>query len=197
MINMTNVQKPEPLRNHKRVAGTLPNDGNIEFIGIPQTLEVIWFQYGNQHSFKNLPQKYFNLLAASYHQDLAAVQDIGRMAYDYDRQVELYTYFMYGDADFTPDIVEDELQPAENYRHQVDCISIGWMTKDITLNGHALNKRDIKICDLLLANLPDKAIADELGIAHSTFDVHKRNLYRKANVDNKGAFLLQLINERI
>tara|TARA_R110002167_G_scaffold364968_1_gene588378 strand:+ start:32720 stop:33316 length:597 start_codon:yes stop_codon:yes gene_type:complete len=198
MINTdTNVQQTPLLRNNLRIAGMLPDDKDIEFIGIPSTMEVIWFQFGNQHAFSQLPDAYFQLLAEKYKSDVMAVQDIRAMAYDYERQIELYTYFIYGDADFTPDIIDGILQPAENFRHCTDCISLQWITKDITINDSPLNTRELTICDGILGNLPDKVIAHNLGIALSTFDFHKRNLYKKAGVDNKGAFLIKLFNERI
>ncbi|MGB5818849.1 MAG: helix-turn-helix transcriptional regulator [Saonia sp.] len=198
MINTTaNLRKKHLPRNHHRVAGTLPDDSDIEFIGIPSTMEVIWFQYGNQHSFSTLPNKYFELLSQRFHSDFRAVRDIGNMTFDYDRQIELYTYFVYGDADFSPDIVDGMLQPAENYRHDMDCISLKWLSKDITLNEKPLNKRELAICDMMMENYTDKLMAHNLNISISTFDFHKRNLYRKAGVDNKNAFLLKLVKERI
>ena len=192
-----NLQNNHLLRNQNRVAGTLPSDCDIEFIGIPATMEIIWFQYGNQHSFAQLPDDIFQLLADRYHTDEAAQKDISEMTFDYDRQIEIYTYFVYGDADFSPDIIDGELQPAENYRHKLDCISLNWLTKDITLNGIPLNKRELLICDMLLENYTDKLMANKLNIAVPTFDFHKRNLYKKACVDNKAAFIIKLFNERI
>lgn len=197
MINTANLQKKATPRNHSRVAGTLPNDSNIEFIGIPSTMQCIWFQYGNQHSFAQLPGKYFSLLEESYLKDYKAVQDISVMTVDHHRQVELYAYFMYGDADFTPDIIDGVLQPAENYRHNMDCISLKWLHKDITLNGKPLNKRELAICDMMMENYTDKLMAHNLNIALATFDHHKRNLYVKAGVNNKTAFILKLVTERI
>lgn len=192
-----NLRKSHLLHNQNRVAGTLPTDRNIEFIGIPATMEVIWFQYGNQHAFNTLPNEIFQLLADRYHTDEAAQADISEMTYDYDRQIELYTYFTFGDADFTADVIDGELQPAENYRHQLNCISLDWCTKDITLNGIALNKRELLICDMLLENDTDKLMAHRLGIAPATLDHHKRNLYKKAGVDNKAAFIIKLFKERV
>jgi len=192
----TNVQKKRRL-HQKRVAGTLPNDSNIEFIGIPSTKEVIWFQYGNQHAFCHLPEKYFNLLSERFHSDYRAVLDISAMESDPERQVELYTYYVFGDADFTADIIDGVLQPSENYRHSQDCISLQWVSKEITLNGSVLNSRDLKICDLMMLNLPDKQIASELGISMPTLDFHKKNLYVKAKVPNKAAFVIKLMEERI
>ncbi|WP_421801793.1 helix-turn-helix transcriptional regulator [Flagellimonas sp.] len=192
----TNVQKKRRL-HQKRVAGTLPNDNNIEFIGIPSTKEVIWFQYGNQHAFCNLPEKFFNLLNERFHSDYRAVLDISALETDPVRQVELYTYYVFGDADFTPDIIDGVLQPSENYRDTQDCISLKWMSKEITINGNPLNSRDLKICDMMILNLPDKQIACELGISMPTLDFHKKNLYAKANVPNKAAFVMKLMEERI
>lgn len=192
-----NLQNTHLLTNQKRVAGTLPHDCDIEFIGIPKTKEVIWFQFGNQHAFSQLPDDIFKKLAEKYHSDPVAVEDITGLTWDYDRQVEIYTYYVYGDADFTPDVINGVLQPSENYRHQLDCISLKWLTKNITINGEVLNNRELLICDMLLENYTDKVMADELNIALPTLDHHKRNLYKKAGVNNKAAFIIKLFNERI
>lgn len=199
MINtVANLRKTTATRNKNlRVAGTLPDDSDIEFIGIPTTKQVIWFQYGNQHSFATLPDRYFDLLTDLYHSDYRAVIDIGGMTTDSDRQIELYTYYLYGDADFSPDIIDGVLQAPENFRDSIDCISLKWLTKDITLNGKPLNKRELIICDMMLENYTDKLMAHNLNIALATFDHHKRNLYKKAGVDNKSAFIMKLFNERI
>jgi len=191
-----NVQKKRKL-TQRRVAGTLPNDANIEFIGIPKTKEVIWFQFGNQHAFCNLPTRFYTLLESRYLSDYKAVLDISAMTTDPKRQVELYTYYVFGDADFTPDIIDGVLQPSENYRDTEQCISLQWVSKEITINGIPLNSRDLKICDLMILNLPDKEIAYELGITLPTLDFHKRNLYQKAGSVNKAAFIMKLMEERI
>lgn len=196
--NVANLQKNILLtRTHKRVSGTLPNDSGIEFIGIPSTKEVIWFQYGNQHSFKTLPIQYIKQLTAMYVKDTKAVLDLSELQVPFLRQLELFTYYIYGDADFSPDIVDGKLQAAENYRHTTNCISLQWASKKLTINSIPLNKREIIICDCLLANYTDKLTAHTLGITLSTLDFHKRNLYKKAKVDNKAAFILKIINERI
>ncbi len=193
--NTANLEKMP--RTHKRVAATMPTDTNIEFIGIPSTKEVIWFQYGNQHSFENLPIPIITKLASKYYSDTCAVAEITFMATDYKRQLEIYTYYIYGDADFTPDVIDGELQPAENFRDKKDCILLKWNSKDITIDGQPLNTREINLIDLMMEGLPDKVIAHVFGITLSTLEYHKKRLYTKANVSHKDAFLLKILNERI
>ena len=137
MINAANLQKP--FRTHKRVAGTMPFDSNIEFIGIPSTQEVIWFQYGNQHSFNTVPKIVLKQLQTKFFSDSPAVRDLAKIDATLERKIEIYTYFCFGDADFTPDVIDGILQPSENFRHSVDCISLKWKNKDLTIDGKVLN----------------------------------------------------------
>ncbi|MDD7912962.1 helix-turn-helix transcriptional regulator [Polaribacter ponticola] len=195
MINAANLQKP--FRTHKRVAGTMPFDSNIEFIGIPSTQEVIWFQYGNQHSFNTVPKIVLKQLQTKFFSDSPAVRDLAKIDATLERKIEIYTYFCFGDADFTPDVIDGILQPSENFRHSVDCISLKWKTKDITIGKTVLNSRDIKITDLIWNGYPDKYIANVLNITMSTYDYHRRNLYRKAGVTNKADFINKVTEERI
>ncbi|CAA0150843.1 helix-turn-helix transcriptional regulator [Tenacibaculum maritimum] len=195
MINNANLQKP--LRTHKRVAGTMPYDANIEFIGIPSTKEVIWYQYGNQHSFSTLPESIYDQLAAKFHSDIPAMKDLGMLGVSYKRQIEMFTYFCYGDADFTPDVIDGVLQEAENFRHSSNCISLKWTTKNLTIDGTPLNTREIIMTDLISNGYPDKQIASILNITISTYDYHRRNLYKKAGVTHKSDFILKIVEERI
>ncbi|MFI1771024.1 helix-turn-helix transcriptional regulator [Thalassobellus citreus] len=193
ITNTANLQK----QNNKFIAGMMPNDHNIEFVGIPATEEVIWFQRGHTHQFKHLPRLEYNLLLEAYLENPGAAAYCRKKSDDQRRQVEIFTYHMYGEADFTPDIIDGVLQPSENYRHSKEWNYENWSNKHITINGHHLNTRQIAICDMMLEDKLDKQMADALNIAVSTLPHHKRKLYELAGVQSKAQFVMVLKDERI
>ena len=170
-------------------AGIAPNDHNIEFIGCKQTLTTFWMQYGNIHAFENLHQDIYNKYEALYLKDLPARRIITMnhpdSVYNMRRQVELFILFNWGDLDTTPDIIDGEIQPSENFRLKEDCISLGFDTKNIDINGVPLSKRFIKMIDAWKLGKLDSVIAEELGIGITTYDFHKSKLFKILGASSK------------
>lgn len=172
-------------------AGFALNDNNIEFVGNRENSSVIWLQNGTAHAFENLPSKIFKLLKDDLYECEDAVKEIKRffkqknIPVTLSNMVELYTYLMYGDLDNTPDVINGVLQPSENFRASANCISLAFKKKTIQINGYILNKRQLTILDGIVAGLPDKAIAHNLGITQPTLDFHKNKLFKGINVSCK------------
>ena len=182
------------------IAGLLQEDSGIEFFGIPKTLEVQFIQNGHTHSFNELPVTAISALRNAYNTNHEAREVLGRYkengkTVSAARQLELYTYFMYGGLDSTPDIIDGELQEPENYRHKQDCISLQFKT--IKLNGCPLKPREVKMIDLILEDHKNSVIALEMGIALPTFNQHDAELKKKAGVQSKPALLLKAWKEGI
>lgn len=170
-------------------AGLALNDNNIEFVGSKDTKTVIWLRNGNAHAFKNLPGEIYSKLKAAYLSDPEAVKAF-QIFYpnmvDETRQVELYTYYVYGDLDSKPDIINGELQPSENFRDTEDCISLAFNSKNIDFMGIPLKIRQIKMIDAWSKGIPDKTIAsDILEIALTTYDFHKSKLFKLLQAESK------------
>ena len=109
----------------------------------------------------------------------------------------LYTYYCYGDLDNTPDIKDGALQPAENYRHERDCISLQFDSKEITINGIPLKPREIRMIDSFSQEDKDEIVAIELGIVRNTLNQHKKSLFQKARVASKIGLMVKVFEERI
>ena len=185
MINTNKITNFSP---YPQIAGVMPNDSNIEFIGVRKTKQVLWMQNGNNHYFSDLPLQYYKLLKNAYLKDHKAIEFLSQVTPELRKQVELYTYYMYGDVDSTPDIFNGELAPSENFRDSQDCPSLLWNSKNINIGPHILSPRQLLIVDcILLKNLPDKAIASVMGISHKTLDFHKSKLFTLIGVKNKMA----------
>ena len=183
------------------IAGLLPKDSSIEFYGLPERMEVQWLQNGHSHTFKELDRQSFAILGNAYNSNAQArahishiVDENGRFI-SYARQVEIYTYFMFGGLDGNPDMVDGELQEPENYRHQEDCPSLAF--KKIKLNGSPLKPREIRMIDLMMEDHLDVVIAEEMGIAIPTYNQHKKELFTKTGTSNKAALMVAAVRNGI
>lgn len=194
---MINENKSTKTQHTAQIAGVHPGDNNMEFVGEKSTQQVLWIQNGHALPFEFLPRKIYRNCQQQYLNDGPAVEQLNKLNVSEERKVELYIYHLYGDLDTTPDVINEELQPSENFRHTKTCNSVNWDTKWITMNGVALTNRDLRIIDFLIEGLPDKAIAAELGISTSTFDFHKRNLYKKTGVQCKIELVIKALKQHI
>ena len=183
MINNDKTTNFSPI---PQIAGLMPNDSTIEFIGNRRTKQVMWMQNGCNHYFTDIPLEYFLLLKKAYLRDPKAVWFLSSVTPHLNQQVELYTYYLYGEIDSTPDIKNGKLSASENFRHSRNCPSLLWNSKNINIRSHILTPRQLIIIDsILIQNLPDKAIAAVLGISITTLDFHKAKLLKAVGVTNK------------
>lgn len=182
-------------------AGISPADHNIEFVGVPATKTVLWFQNGNSHQWKHIPETIYDALEELFLTDQQAVAFFGSMykheADNVNRLVEIYTYYLYGQLDNTPDVIDGVLQPCENFRENKDCPSLKFNNKYIDIDGVHLSQRDLQILDDIIEGLPDKMIAHRLGIAIGTFDFHKKNLFTKLGVDSKVGLAVKTLKNNV
>ena len=194
---MINKDKFTEKRPPTQVAGLLPEDSNIEFYAVTENKRVVWLQNGRTLDWHYLPEWIFKLCKNQYKKDIKAVEDLSQITTNLNRQVELYVYYLYGDLDCTADILNGQLTASENFRETKNDASLSWNYKHITMGEAILTQRDIQIIDMILENLPDKAIASKMNIAHSTFDFHKRNLFKRANVGNKQELIIAAFNHHV
>jgi DNA-binding CsgD family transcriptional regulator len=194
---MINSNKITDFTPSEQIAGVMPNDSNIEFIGIRKTKEVLWLQNGSNHYFKDLPTKFYDLLKSAYQADDKAVDYISSLTDNEQRQVEIYTYYMYGEVDGTPDIANGKLSSSENYRDKQNCPSLNFSSKNLNIDDHILTDRQITIIDLIGKDMPDKAIADELGISTKTLDFHKHNLFKAVGVQTRVSLIKKAIQHKV
>lgn len=112
--------------------------------------------------------------------------------------IEQFAFCVYGAADHEPDFdAEGNLQEADNFICSHNCKCLKWESKKITVDGKKLTPRQIEIVQLLASDLPDKAIADELGITESTLNTHKSQLFEKFNVASKPGLIKKAIEQKI
>lgn len=183
----TSNQIPQQL-----VAGmNLKNDTDIEFFGIKKNKTVQFLRGGHVYYFGQLPPKYYVLLLNKMYADKPALayfkklEDEAGVKLSTTRKVELYTYYLYGSLDHKADIQNGILQPSENFRDKLDCPSLSFSGKDITIDGQRLTLRDLTIIDMSARECTDFEIAEKLNIAMPTLDFHKKKLFIKTGTHCK------------
>ena len=197
-MNNNQCKSTKTNTTHQRiVAGVLPSDNNIEFVGVTETKQVLWLQNGNNHYFTDLPAKYVELLRKEYKNNPLAHEYLSKVTPNPSRQLELFTFYMYGALDTTPDIKDGVLSPSENFRSSKNCPSLRWENKNITIGDHILSARELFITDMFASNAPDKAIAVALEISDSYFNDVKKKLYKKAGVNTKTGYVIKAMQEQI
>ena len=202
MINMNKSNKNQaPVQI---VAGLLPSDSAIEFIGIQETQTVIWVQHGCAREFKDLAAENYMICWQSYHKDMGARSILQQPYRSLERQVELYIYYMCGAVDGVADLKNGKLNFSENLRTSKNCISLKFDYKHITIGGKKLTDRELTIIDYIKEDLPDKMIAGllinksgKVGVSQSTYDFHKRNLFNKIGVKTKPALMMAVMQHGI
>ncbi|SDS13777.1 regulatory protein, luxR family [Gillisia sp. Hel1_33_143] len=182
------------------IAGLLPGDSNIEFFGCWDTLEVKFTQNGSTHNFNELSPEDTRTLMNAYNSNLDARTVLSTYKEDGKivsraRQLELYTYFMYGGTDNHADMIDGVLQEPENYRHTRNCISLKFKT--IKLNGNPLKNREIFMLDEMLEDHKNLVIAMKMKIAESTYNQHDAELKQKAGVHSKHGLLVRAWQEGV
>lgn len=182
-------------------AGISPCDNNIEFVGVPDTKTVLWLNHGNSRQWKHLPKDIYNSLEELFLTDDEAVKflttNFSDDAHNINRLVEIYTYYMYGQLDNSPDVIDGALQPSENFRDHKNCPSLLFSNKVIDIDGIHLSQRDLQILDDIIEGLPDKLIAMRLSISIGTFDFHKKNLFTKLGVDSKVGLAVKTLKNNL
>lgn len=173
------------------------NTLDIEFIGIRKNRTVQFLKAGKIYPFSELEPRYYRLLLDKYLDDAPAMAYFASMEIPLERQVELYTYAMWGDLDHTPDIINGVLQPSENFRDTKDCFSLHFAFKQFTLCGETLNERDLIIIDMSAMECTDYAIADRLNIALQTLDSYKTKLFKRVGCQSKLGLVSQSYREHL
>ncbi|WP_336092599.1 hypothetical protein [Leeuwenhoekiella sp. CH_XMU1409-2] len=191
--------KTTPLKPFKQDFTTCENDSEstVEFFAIRKNMTVMFFQNGVCKRWEELHPQLFTIMANAYQKDAGAKQYLESWNLNYNRQVELFTYFGWGTLDHQPDILNGVLQPCENFRHGEDCPSVHFDTKEFTINRQPLNKRDLQIIDVAASGLSNLVAAEKLGIAISTYNSQKADLFKKTGTDNVVSLVMAAAKEKL
>jgi DNA-binding NarL/FixJ family response regulator len=59
--------------------------------------------------------------------------------------------------------------------------------------GATLTRRKIEIADLVSQGLPNRTVADQLGVGEGTVKIHLHNIYRKLGISKRTGLMLGMI----
>ena len=194
---MINTHKSNQNLQTPPIAGLFPGDDSVEFVGNRETKKVLWLQNGSNHYFTDLPADHYNLVKTEYLKTPNAVKFCSAIYKKEKDQVELFTYYMYGDLDNTPDIKKGVLSASENFRDKKDCPSLLWNSKNITIDRYILTPRDLVMIDMMADDFIDTAIADAIHVSVSYYDQLKRNLFNYTNTHSKTALVLKAKEQNV
>jgi hypothetical protein len=188
--NNTNLLAPQ-------IAGFFPKDHNIEFIGNRAKRTTLFIQNGKVQFFTDLPLAAYNLVKKAYLKDEKAILFCSKIHSELKDQVELYAYYMWGDADTTPDILKGILSPSENFRDQINCPSLLWESKNITIDNCILTPRQLVIIDMIADDCLDTVIATAIGVSVPHYNSLKRDLFHHTNTHTKTSLALKAKTQKV
>ncbi|QQV91386.1 LuxR family transcriptional regulator [Polaribacter phage Leef_1] len=194
---MINNCKSNQISAPLQIAGLFPSDNSIEFVGNRETKRTLWMRGGHVSYFTDLPTAEYNLVKEAYLKLPKAVAFCSAIHKELKDQVELFTYYMFGDLDATPDIKDGVLAPSENFRDKRNCPSLHWETKQITIDTYILTPRDLLMIDMMADDYKDAVIAEAIGVCHSHYDALKRKLFTYTNTQSKPALLLKAKEQNV
>ena len=71
-------------------------------------------------------------------------------------------------------------------RETAECLSIGDIDPTLT-------RREAEIAQLVLQGLPNKTVAEQLGVVEGTVKIHLHNIYRKLGISKRTGLMLGMI----
>lgn len=96
-------------------------------------------------------------------------------------QLKKYVSCRFGGLDFSPDIIDGELQKGEywNCPERGKCPGENILCSSPIVNGYPLSNLEIKLTQLLTTDQTNETIATGLGLPLGTFHKLKKELYEK------------------
>jgi DNA-binding CsgD family transcriptional regulator len=181
---------------HQLPAGLLIGDKRTEMFGCRETKKVYALSDGKTIPFNELNRYKRALIFEKLLSDEKAFEDLKNLSQD--EAIENFAFCVYGAADHEPDFDEEgNLQSADNFICSNNCKCLKWKSKEITVDGKKLTPKQIEIIQLLASDMPDKQIADALGICESTLDTHKKQMFIKFEVTSKAGLIIKATQQKI
>ena len=162
------------------------SDSSIEFF--TQDNKVKAFSQGKIRDFYDVPFTSLLILREALEKDSAADTVLKEWHPESEmKRMEKFVSCRFGGLDFKPDIKDLELQSGEYWPCPLRgvCRGEGIVCKPLEYNGSALSQKEIKLIQLLPTSLTNEALADQVKLPMGTFNLFKKELYKKLNVQTK------------
>ncbi len=168
----------------KAIPGITAN--GIEFFEKEGEIKMI--HQGEVKDFLEIPHLVLGILKSEINKNAPVKQALEETHPDSEiRQIKQFIECRFGGLDSVPDILDNELQPAE-YRNcpvRKACTLKGTLCSKFQYNGHILEWEEIELVQLLSTNMKNEVIAQELNIPLGTFHAMKKRLYEVFQVSTK------------
>ncbi|MGL5276391.1 helix-turn-helix domain-containing protein [Myroides sp.] len=164
------------------IPGLLPGDNNIEIFSDKENRVAYFIQNGRTRVIEKLPQEIKSKLYTMLANDPIAIEDLKE--YKFHEALNEYVICMFGKLDNTPDIINGEIQLAEE-SCEPGCRCQKWQSKITGIDKYGLTDKEKEILRYLVKGKADKAIAIKLNISPNTVSTHKMNVFRKLNVHSR------------
>ncbi|EHO05369.1 hypothetical protein HMPREF9714_03307 [Myroides odoratimimus CCUG 12901] len=169
--------------NQKRlIPGILPGDTNIEIFSDKENKVAYFIQNGRTRVIDKLPQEIKSKLYTMLVNDPIALKDLG--SYTLSKALNEYASCMFGKLDHTPDILDGEIQQAEE-SCEPGCRCHRWQSKVTGIDKYGLTDKEKEVLRYLVKGKADKAIAIKLNISPNTVSTHKMKVFKKLNVHSR------------
>jgi DNA-binding CsgD family transcriptional regulator len=194
MINSSKITQNQAI---PQTPGLFPSDDRIEFYGNRTTKDVFYFQNGQTHHFTNLPSEVYQAIKDVYLKDAPAMAFLSTIHSELTDQIKMFTYFVWGGLDDTPDWENGKLSESENFLDSDDCPSLLWQSKAITIDRYILKPRDRVMIKLMAEGHLDFVIAEMIDVSVSHYDKLKRDLFNYTNTNNKTSLVLKAKEQKV
>ncbi|MDM1502293.1 helix-turn-helix transcriptional regulator [Myroides marinus] len=169
--------------NQKRlIPGIIPGDTNIEIFSDKTTRTAYFIQNGRTRVIDKLPQEIKTKLYTMLANDPIAREDL--KDFKFHEALNEYVICMFGKLDNTPDIINGEIQLAEE-SCEPGCRCQKWQSKITGIDKYGLTHKEKEVLRYLVNGKADKAIATKLNISPNTVSTHKMRVFKKLNVHSK------------
>jgi len=167
----------------KLPAGLL--DNNLEFFNDPKNIEICYALTGG-HVFRvnELPFPIIHLIDLDMKAHPEKLEALVAIGYETEEaQREKYCSCCFGGFDGEPDVLDGKFLHAEYWPcpSRLNCPVEAKLCNALEISpGKYLTKRELQVFKLIY--LPEKEIADQLGISVETVKIHKKHISEKTGL---------------
>jgi DNA-binding CsgD family transcriptional regulator len=164
-------------------------DKGIEFFTADQGLLMV-ITDGKMFPFTDSPLEILDQLSDQLENDPEAMMALDKFGItDPVERLQQFAICRYGDYDLRTDISCEGIGCTEyvDCGQRGNCASEGKLCPGIKVNNQYITAREIDVIRMVSQDLPDKLVADRLGITTSTARVHIQNILQKIDGHSKVA----------
>ncbi|MDM1378196.1 helix-turn-helix domain-containing protein [Myroides marinus] len=165
------------------IPGIVPGDNNIEIFSDKENRVAYFIQNGRTRVIDKLPQEIKSKLYTMLVNDPIALEDL--RDYTLSEALNEYAMCMFGKLDHTPDVVNGEIQLAEDFTCEPDCRCQKWQSKVTGIDKFGLTDKEKEVLQYLSKGKPDKVIAVCMNISPNTVSTHKMSVFKKLKVNSR------------